>query len=413
MKANDLLPFRGWPVVIPLHWDHPDYQPGEGLRALDPEVVKSELNAGSPLAALLLALLRLPHSVNAPPWETVGPTTAVDLCARLWGMTPREALTAALKAPPRDPAELSAIVRRAEEARAERAERAAAKARAHREEVARVEAARAEAARAQTANQGVEHGAALRERIREVNARMPNPTPPEQVTYSGRPHRDCGALLIVVFGSAVRRALGQTAECPRDVDAVFCGVPRAEAEARVAAWAQARGLGDIPIQAQEYCATDGTAPASVQIGALDDADRAAHVILLGGNAVEIYRPVRPSVAADLRVLAVRGRWPERTHAQLALTPRESPYFGDGLQALRTAWRKLSEEQQLSAARRYGPVLLTLLERDPTREELLQVKENMPGGCVRGDAGLRFYAVEGAEQWRVSTPYGTLPAGWLT
>lgn len=409
MNATDLLPFRGWPVVIPLHWDHEDYQPGEGLRALDPEVVESELHAGSPLAALLLALLRLPHNVNAPPRETVGPTTAVDLCARLWGLTPREALTAALRAPPRDPAELSEIVRRAEEARAERA---AAKARAHREELARVEAARAEAARAQAANQGVEHGAALRERIREVNARMPNPTPPEQVTYSGRPHRNPDAHLIVVFGSAVRRALGQTAECPRDIDAVFCGVPRAEAEARVAAWARDHGFGDLPIQAQEYRAANGPVPATVQIGAIDDADREAHVVLHGGG-VEIYRPVRPSVAADLRVLAVRGRWPERTHAQLALTPRESPYFGDGLQALRTAWCKLDGQQQLSAARRYGPVLLTLLERDPTPAELAQVEDHMPGGCVRGDAGLLWGAVAGAEQWHVSTPYRAWPAGWLT
>jgi len=411
MNAADLLPFRGWPVVIPLHWDHPDYRPGEGLRALDPEAVESALRASSPLAVLLLALLRLPHTITAPR-ETVGPTAAADLCARLWGMTPREALIAALKAPPRDPAELSEIVRRAEEARAERAERAAAKERAHREEVARVEAARAEAARAQAARRDVARGAALRERIREVNARMPAPTPPEPVTCSGPPNRNPDAHLIVVFGSAARRALGQTAECPRDVDAVFCGVPRELAELRVAAWAQAQGLGDIPIQAQEYRAANGPVPATVQIGAIDDADREAHVVLHGGG-VEICRPVRPSVAADLRVLAVRGRWPERTHAQLALTPRESPYFGDGLQALRTAWRKLDGQQQLSAARRYGPVLLTLLERDPTPAELAQVEDAMPGGCARGDAGLRWSAVEGAERWRVSTPYRAWPAGWLT
>lgn len=175
---------------------------------------------------------------------------------------------------------------------------------------------------------------------------------------------------IAVYGSYLR------SRSPRDIDIVYRGFSPQMAEWVGSKYRAAEGRQDLPLDLHEH-------PPHAPIDVVDKSDG---ILCLRGTAPSLH-VVTDYVSTSLRYIARHGthREPPAWRERVAVDPSGEGYFGDGLQAVRTAWMKLDGNAQArdAARRRYGAVLDLLIRRDPTPNEIAGLAPGFPGGVAAG------------------------------
>lgn len=123
--------------------------------------------------------------------------------------------------------------------------------------------------------------------------------------------QNLGVSFVVIFGSAVAYCLGESTRMPRDIDVAFGGSIHSQADAEAIAhhWAQAHGLGHLPVDAHREYVWDDTLTLPVPAGLTGSA-----VVLVGQTFLRVQWREVTTTSAIIRAL---GSDPEACALALA------------------------------------------------------------------------------------------------